>query len=58
VTLTTNLAGTKATLNPYGDSATRLDRNTKYRAVITTGVKDLSGNAMATKEVWTFKTVS
>jgi hypothetical protein len=58
VTLTTNVAGTKATLNPYGDSATRLARNTRYKAEVTTGVKDLSGNAMAANKVWTFKTVS
>jgi hypothetical protein len=58
VTLTTNLAGTKATLNPFGDSATRLSRNTRYKAEVTTGVKDLSGNAMAANQVWTFKTVS
>jgi CSLREA domain-containing protein len=57
-TLTPNVAGTKATLNPYGDSATRLARNTRYKAVVTTGVKDLSGNAMAANKVWTFKTVS
>jgi Bacterial Ig-like domain len=58
VTLTPNVAGTKATLNPYGDSATRLARNTTYKAEVTTGVKDLSGNAMAANKVWTFKTVS
>jgi CSLREA domain-containing protein len=58
VTLMPNVAGTKATLNPYGDSATRLARNTRYKAVVTTGVKDLSGNAMAANKVWTFKTVS
>ena len=58
VTLTTNVAGTKVTLNPYGDSATRLARNTTYKAEVTTGVKDLSGNAMAANQVWTFKTVS
>jgi hypothetical protein len=58
VTLTPNVAGTKATLNPYGDSATRLASNTRYKAEVTTGVKDLSGNAMAANKVWTFKTVS
>ena len=58
VTLTPNAAGTKATLHPYGDSATRLARNTRYKAEVTTGVKDLSGNAMAANKVWMFKTVS
>jgi CSLREA domain-containing protein len=58
VTLTTNVTGTKATLNPFGDSDTRLARNIRYKAVVTTGVKDLIGNAMAANKVWTFKTVS
>ena len=59
VTLTVaNVSGTQARLNPYGGSATRLDRNTRYKAVLTTGVKDLAGNATAANKVWTFKTVS
>jgi len=58
VTVTPNLEGTKAKLNPYGSSTTRLAKNTKYKAVVTTGVKDLAGNAMATNKVWSFKTVN
>jgi hypothetical protein len=58
VTLTSNLDGTEATLNPYGTSTTLLASSTKYKAVVTTGVKDLAGNPMATQKVWYFTTRS
>jgi hypothetical protein len=58
VTVTPNLAGTKATLNPYGSSTTLLAKNTRYKAVVTTGVKDLAANALAANKVWYFRTVS
>lgn len=43
VALSTDL---KATLNPYGASSTLLGSKTKYKAVVTTGAKDLAGNAL------------
>ena len=58
VTVTPNLAGTQATLNPYGSSTTLLAKNTRYKAVLTTGVEDLAANAMAANKVWYFRTVS
>jgi hypothetical protein len=36
----------------------RLSKNTNYEATITTGVKDVSGNALSTKKTWTFTTGS
>jgi Bacterial Ig-like domain len=56
--------GLTATLNPFGSSDTRLNKSTKYKAVVTTGAKDLAGNALdqdATKlgnqqKVWYFTT--
>ena len=56
VTVTPNWEGTRATLNPYGTSTTLLVRSTRYKAVVTTGVNDLAGNAMAKDKVWYFKT--
>jgi len=38
--------GLKATLNPYGTSPTLLTSKTKYKAVVTTGAKDVAGNAL------------
>jgi hypothetical protein len=58
VTVTPNSTGTKATLNPYGSSATLLAKNTRYKAVLTTGVKDLAANALGANKVWYFRTVS
>ena len=58
VTVTPNLAGTKATVNPYGSSTTLLAKNTRYKAVLTMGVKDLAANALAANKVWYFRTVS
>lgn len=56
--------GLTAELNPFGSSNTRLAKNTKYKAVVTTGAKDLAGNALdqdaATsgnqQKVWYFTT--
>ena len=38
--------GLRATLNPYGTSSTLLGSRSKYKAVVTTGAKDLAGNAL------------
>ncbi len=35
----------KATLNPFGTSITKLAKNAKYKATVTTGARDLAGNA-------------
>ncbi len=56
VTVTPSLDGLRVALNPYGTSATLLAKNTKYKAVVTTRVKDLAGNTMAAEKVWTFTT--
>jgi Tol biopolymer transport system component len=56
--------GLTATLDPFGGSTTRLLPNTRYKAVVSIGAKDLAGNALdqnATKEgnqsmKWTFTT--
>ena len=45
-------AGLTATFNP----ATDLASNTTYTATITTGAKDLAGNALASDFVWNFTT--
>jgi hypothetical protein len=53
-----------AKLNPFGSSDTRLAQNTRYKAVLTTGVADEAGNALdqddATsgnqQKVWYFST--
>jgi hypothetical protein len=46
------------TFNPYGDATTLLGANRKFKATITTGAKDASGNPMTSNFVWTFKTGS
>ena len=55
--------GLVATLNPFGTSTTtHLARNTKYKAVITTGAKDVAGNQLdqnstlsgLQQKAWTF----
>jgi hypothetical protein len=64
VTVAPSSDGMKATLNPYGTSSTLLAKNTKYKAVVTTGAKDLASNPLdqgPTKignqqKVWYFKT--
>jgi probable HAF family extracellular repeat protein len=48
--------GLRATLNPYGISSTLLASRTKYKAVVTTGVRDEAGNALNEKKVWYFTT--
>ena len=64
VTVTLSSDGPKATLNPYGTSSTLLAARTKYKAVVTTGAKDLAGNALDQNSTtagnqqksWTFTT--
>jgi dipeptidyl aminopeptidase/acylaminoacyl peptidase len=64
VTVSLSSDGLKATLNPFGTSTTLLARNTRYRAMITTGAKDLAGNALDQKPsvsgdqgmIWSFTT--
>jgi hypothetical protein len=56
----------KGKLNPYGTSSTLLSPNTKYQAVITSGVRDLEGNALDQEQAkpgnqnknWSFTTGS
>ena len=56
--------GLKATLDPFGASPTRLSKNTKYKAVVSTGAKDASGNSLdqdprkagSQQKAWTFTT--
>jgi hypothetical protein len=57
--------GLVATLNPYGTSTTtHLARGTKYKAVVTTGAKDVAGNQLdqnsnlsgSQQKAWTFTT--
>ena len=38
--------GLTATLNPFGSSTTVLARGTKYKAVVSTGAKDMAGNQL------------
>lgn len=52
VTGTYNYTGTTATFTP----SVLLIANTLYTGTITTGVKDVNGNAIATNYVWTFTT--
>ncbi|MHB8853304.1 MAG: Ig-like domain-containing protein [Ignavibacteriaceae bacterium] len=49
---TVSYSGTTATFAP----GSNLAPNTVYTATITTGAKDLSGNALASNYVWTFTT--
>jgi hypothetical protein len=49
---TVSYAGTVATFTPTNP----LVANTLFTATITTGVKDLAGNALAVNKVWTFTT--
>jgi hypothetical protein len=48
--------GLTAKLNPFGTTTTVLASNTKYKAVVTTGAKDLAGNSLAQQKSWTFTT--
>jgi arylsulfatase A-like enzyme len=43
VSVSLSTDGLTATLNPFGSSTTVLARGTKYKAVVTTGAKDLAG---------------
>ena len=66
VTVTLSADGLKTTLNPYGTSSTLLATRTKYKAVVTTGARDLAGNALDQNtttsgnqpKTWTFVTGS
>src|SRR5215210_8431723 len=44
----------KATLNPTAD----LDYSTNYTATVTTGAKDIAGNALASNKTWSFTTAA
>jgi len=43
VSVSLSTDGLTATLNPFGSSTTVLAKGTKYKAVVTTGAKDLAG---------------
>src|SRR5438270_13295223 len=49
---TVSYAGVTATFNPVSTLAP----NTTYTATMTTGARDLAGNALATNFVWSFTT--
>jgi len=51
---TVSYTGTTATFSP----SVTLTGNTAYTATVTTGVKDLSGNALAANYSWSFTTVA
>jgi hypothetical protein len=51
-TVTYSTIGTTATFTP----TSALDANAVFTATVTTGVKDLAGNALAASFVWTFTT--
>ena len=53
ITGTVTYTGTVASFTP----AVSLDTSTTYTATITTGSKDLTGNALVSNYVWTFTTV-
>jgi hypothetical protein len=56
--------GLKAELDPFGSTAKTLQPGTKYKAVVTTGARDLAGNALdqsprkggKQQKAWTFTT--
>lgn len=65
VAVTPSTNGLRAKLDPYPlDPSKLLAANTRYKAVVTTGAKDLAGNALDQnpsiggnqQKVWTFKT--
>ena len=45
-----------STLNPYDSTIPNLARCTRYKAAVTTGVKDLAGNPLGANKVRYFKT--
>lgn len=49
---TINISGSQATITPTANLAT----NTTYTATVTTSVKDLAGNPLASNYTWTFTT--
>jgi Big-like domain-containing protein len=61
---TPNPGGLKAELDPFGSTAKTLQPGTKYKAVVTTGARDLAGNALdqsprkggKQQKAWTFTT--
>ena len=55
-TRTLSSDGKTATLNPYGSTNTVLARCTRYKATVTTSVKDRAGNPLGVDKVWYFKT--
>jgi hypothetical protein len=65
-TVSSSTDGLKATLNPFGTSSTLLLANTRYKAVVTTGARDLAGNQLDQdstvagnqQKEWTFTTGS
>jgi Tol biopolymer transport system component len=64
VTVAPSTEGLKATLNPFGTSTTLLAKSTRYKAVVTTGAKDVAGNSLDQNPTtsgnqqmaWSFKT--
>jgi hypothetical protein len=48
--------GKTATLDPYGDTATLLVPNKKYRVTIASRTTDMTGNPLSQNFVWTFTT--
>jgi N-acetylglucosamine-6-sulfatase len=64
VSVSLSTDGLKATLNPFGTSTTLLARGTKYKAVVSTGAKDVLGNRLdqissttsLDQKTWTFTT--
>src|SRR5215204_660594 len=63
-TVTPSTDGLKATLNPFGTSTTLLAKSTKYKAIVTTEAKDVTGNPLDQNPTtsgnqqmaWSFKT--
>ncbi|MFA5300944.1 MAG: Ig-like domain-containing protein, partial [Lutibacter sp.] len=51
---TVSYSGTTATFNPTND----LTGGLVYTATVTTGAKDLAGNAIATSKMWSFTTLA
>ena len=57
-TVSLSADGQTATLDPYGggSSSSPLSRCSWYKATVTTGVKDKTGNPLAAKKEWWFRT--
>jgi probable HAF family extracellular repeat protein len=56
VTVSPSNDGLSATLDPYGTSSTILASRTRYKATVTTGAKDVAGNALNQQKNWYFTT--